>query len=222
MAESASQRRRGTHCPGAWIPMRFACGNPRNGSIFRKGCPDRVDLEGNGWLAFFSAPLFLNKSAGNASLVIDPLANVLDPLANLTTQSVRQVVNPFVRLDSHLLLSDWDGNIEKPQPNVPPFPVPHILPYFKQNNNKNRSKSNRINNRNVGKARTSPVWILWQNLQNTKRCHSTHQLVRFLQRGTEIGSQQQETPSRGTRTNSRGGLWIHEVCVYKNSKKNKP
>ena len=58
-----------------------------NGSLFRKGSPDRVDLEANGWLVFFGALLLLNKRAGTAKLVIDPLANV-------TTESVREAGFP--------------------------------------------------------------------------------------------------------------------------------
>ena len=64
--------------------MHFACGYPTKSE---KGSPDRVDHEAKGWLVFFGAHLFLNKRAGTANLVIDPLAN-------LTTQSVREVGFP--------------------------------------------------------------------------------------------------------------------------------
>ena len=79
---------------GCGSPCALLVDTPPNGSLFRKGCPYRVDLEANGWLVFFSELLFLNKRAGTANLVIDPLANLIDPLANLTTRSVRQVRFP--------------------------------------------------------------------------------------------------------------------------------
>ena len=69
---------------GRGSPCTLLVDTQPNGSLFRKGSPDRVDLEANGWLVFVGALLLLNKRAGMANLVIDPIAN-------LTTQSVREV-----------------------------------------------------------------------------------------------------------------------------------
>lgn len=70
-----------------------------NGSLFGKSSRELVDLEANGWFMFFDVRLLLNKRAGLANLVVDPLAN-------LSTQSVREV-------GSNILLFDWGGNSEK-------------------------------------------------------------------------------------------------------------
>jgi hypothetical protein len=72
---------------GGGSPCTLLVDTPPKGSLFRKGSPDRVDLEANGWLVFFGVLLLLNKRAGTANLVIDPLANV-------TTESVREVGFP--------------------------------------------------------------------------------------------------------------------------------
>ena len=69
---------------GRGSPCTLLVDTQPNGSLFRKGRPDCVDLEANWRLVFFGEPLLLNTRAGTANWVIDPLAN-------LTTKSVREV-----------------------------------------------------------------------------------------------------------------------------------